>query len=472
MGRTRRFYGYEGKNKAAAYAGSCIVAPLASETMTNDLRAAVYDERLPREIGRVAFAALALNGMIGAGVFGLPSKAFASTGTLSPLLILVCAAIIGLVMLCFARAASFFGNTGGPQLYAGTAFGPFVGFQTGWLLYIGRVTAGAANLNLMATYLGAIWPGADRGLRWLAIVGGACVLLTAINVVGVRLGVGSVLVITVLKLAPLFVLIAVGLAAADPEAYRGAQFPAYTTLGQAVLVFLYAFVGFEGALVPAGEGRDPRRDIPRALFLSLGVTAAIYVLVQIACIALLPSLAESARPLAEAAAAVAGPAGAAAIALTAAVSIIGNGASAMLTAPRMTYGLALEGSLPGVLARVHDRFHTPYVSIVLFGALYFVFATQEQFEGLAAMSSLARVLVYIACIAALPTLERNLASEEGMCRIPGGWTVPAVALVVCLWLVTQASFTALWYMLAFVAAGSVLFAFARRSRRGDPGTSQ
>lgn len=430
-------------------------------------------ERLPREISRLAFAALALNGMIGAGIFGLPSKAARLTGAFSPAMWVLCALVIATVMLSFARAASFFKGTGGPQLYARTAFGPLVGFQTGWLLYLGRATAVAANANLLTTYLAAMWPGASEGAAWALILTAICALFTTINILGVKQGVGSVLAITVAKLTPLGLFILLGLAHVGPATFAGAAPPAFGTVGETTLLLLYAFVGFEGALVPAGEGRDPRRDIPRAIFWSAGVTALIYVLVQVACVALLPDLAGSERPVADAARVVLGPAGAIVMTLAATVSILGNTASSMLTAPRMTYALALEGSLPRGLATVVEPFKTPAWSILLYGSLSLALALSGRFMGeaflkLAAMSSLARILAYAVSIAALPGIERRMGAEAGAFRILGRWAVPAIAFALCIWLAAQATLDAALTMVGFMAVGSLLFAFARSSSRGRP----
>jgi amino acid transporter len=287
------------------------------------------------------------------------------------------------------------------------------------------------------------------------------VLLTSINVIGVKQSVNALLVVTVIKLAPLFLFALVGIAGASgANLFTGAP-PPFETLGSSILMLLYAFVGFEGSLVPAGEGKDPRRDIPRALLWGLLVTTTIYIFVHLACLATLPSLPQSERPIADAATVLAGQLGGAVIAISAAVSIFGTSAGAMLSAPRMTYALAVEGTLPRFLGAVHERFRTPHVSVVLFGLLYFVLATQGDFKSLASMSSLARIIVYASCIAALPLIERRLGKDEGLFKIPGGWTIPILSFLVCVWLISSATAQALIFMLVFLLAGALLYAIAR-----------
>jgi amino acid transporter len=421
-------------------------------------------EPLRREISRLAIAALAINGLIGAGIFGLPSEAARLTGAFSPVMFLICGLLMSAIVLSFGQAASYFQGTGGPILYTQEAFGSLVGFQTGWVLYIGRATSVAANSNLFASYVANLVEGADRGPARVAVIFGICAGFTALNIVGVRQGVGSVMAITVLKLLPLAIFIVVGLSFVTPGAFAGAAVPSYANFGEAVLLLFYAFIGFEGALIPAGEARNPRRDIPRALFLSAGVTAALYFLIQTVSVAVLPDLATAQRPLAAAAGVMMGPAGATLITIGAIVSILGNTASSMVTAPRMTYALARDRGLPPLFAAVHERYRTPHWSIVIYGTLSFALAVSGTFSWLAGMSSLARILGYGACVAALPRLQRKFGMSEHALRLPGGFAIPAIALVICAWLLTQVQLDALLVTAGFLFAGALLFAHGRRGR--------
>jgi amino acid transporter len=220
---------------------------------------------LNREIGQLGFAAIALNGVIGAGIFALPAVAAAKSGTFSPWLFLICAILIMTVVLSFARAASFFRDTGGPIQYAGMAFGPFAGFQTGWLVYIGRLSAIGANISLLVTYAGWFWEPLGSGLGHKLGVAFTFILLAVFNVIGVRQSMTVVFVFSALKLIPLFLLILLGLPHIQADIFLQADLPVSSTLGETILILLYAFVGFESAVVPAGEARNPRKDIPRAI---------------------------------------------------------------------------------------------------------------------------------------------------------------------------------------------------------------
>jgi amino acid transporter len=425
------------------------------------------EESLRRELSRLAIATLAINGLIGAGIFGLPARAAELTGAFSPVMFVVCGVLMSALLLSFGQAASFFQGTGGPILYTQAAFGSFVGFQTGWILYVGRATSLAANSNLLSTYVAHFAPGADKGALLVILIFLVCAVLTAINVLGIKQGMRSVYAITVAKLAPLLVLIVVGLAYVTPASFATAELPSYGAFGESALLLFYAFVGFEGSIIPAGEARDPRRDIPRALILTGVVTTVLYVLIQTVCIAALPTLAETERPLAEAAGAMMGHAGAILISAGAIVSIAGNMAASVLTAPRMTYAMALDRGLPRWFAAVHNIYRTPHWSIVFYGAIVFLMAISGTFIKLAEMSTVARLIGYAACVASLPLLRKKFGEPEGFYKLPGGYTIPIVAFGVCVWLLTQVDSIALLITAGFVAAGAVLFALARRARASE-----
>lgn len=414
-------------------------------------------DSLERDISRLGFAAIALNGVIGAGIFALPAVAAARSGNFSPWLFLFCAVLIMSVVLCFSRAASFVSDTGGPIQYAGKAFGPFAGFQTGWLTYIGRLAAIGANVKLMVIYAGWFWAPLESGLAHNLVVTLVFVLLAASNVVGVRRSMTVVYLFSALKLAPLLLLVIVGFSHLRPDLLVQTGLPEISTFGETVLVLLYAFVGFESAVVLAGEARDPRRDIPRALTITVLTITVFYFLIQWLSISTLPDLANSKTPLADVAAVVLGTSGAALLTFGAVFSIGGNCSASILSAPRMTYAMARMGSLPQWFCQVHPRYHTPVNSILFYAVLGLILSLSGSFVWLAVVSTLARLLSYILSVAALPVLEKTMQPTEDQFRLPGGYLIPAVALILCLWLVTFASITAWLTTAAFFTLGTVLY---------------
>lgn len=424
---------------------------------------ASLEGRLKREISQLGYSAISLNSVIGAGIFGLPAVAAARAGDFSPWMFLICGVLVFTVVLSFARASSLVRHTGGVIVYASHAFGPFVGFQTGWLSYIGRVSAVGANANLMLAYASWFWAPVDtepaRSIILTLLIGG----LTWLNVVGVRHFVAAIYAFTVMKLLPLSLLILFGLGHIDLPALFGASLPPLDGFGETVLILLYAFVGFEGTVVTAGEGRNPRRDLPRALINTILLIGAIYFLVQLVAVGTLPELAGSKTALADVAAALIGPAGAALLTVGAVFSIGGNLSSSILSAPRMTYVLARDGTMPPWFARIHDRYRTPANSVVFYGVLGVALAVSGSFVWLAVISTLVRLLSYMVCIAALPRLAASAEAHDHEFSLPGGMMIPGIALLLCLWLMTQASLDAWLTLAAFVAAGSVFYCWSRRN---------
>ena len=367
------------------------------------------------------------------------------------------------VVLSVGAVASHFRQTGGPVLYARTAFGPLAGFQTGWAFYVARVTAFAANLALLADSLGYLWAGADRGPTRILILLAICVAFTWVNVVGAKHAVRSVGLLTLLKLVPLVALIVLGLSHLTPDALPFARTapPSRGEVGTAALLLIYAFVGWESALVPAGEAKDPGRDTPRALLWGLAVATVLYVLVQSVAVAVLPGLAASRRPLVDVGAALLGPAGAVLLLAGVVASVGGNLAANMLSTPRLTYAMARDGGLPAWFAAVHPRFHTPANSVVFLGALVFALAVVGEFAWLAAMSAVVRLLIYLVCIGTLPHLRRHRAEAPGRLRLPGGYAIPVLAATVCMWLLLHVTLRGALVTAAFLGVGGVLYAWRR-----------
>jgi amino acid transporter len=373
------------------------------------------------------------------------------------------------VLLCFGEVSSYFRGTGGPILYARAAFGPIVGFQTGWTFYIARVMAFAANINLLVNTLGYFIPGADSGASRLFILLLICASLVWVNVIGARQAMQSLGILTLLKMLPLAVLIGVGIWQIPPEFLPASHVlvPAGREWGAALIILVYAFVGFESGLVPAAEARDPQRDMPRALLWALIVSTLLYGLIQSLAVAVLPDLASSTRPLVDMAAVLMGPAGAALVMAGVVASVGGNVAGAMLSTPRASYVLAREGHLPEWFAGVHPVYKTPSHSVIFFGVAAFALASYGSFVWLASMSVLSRLLIYLLCIGAIPRLRGKFGKDKARFHLPGGYLIPILGAAVCIWLLSQVSLDAVLSTALFLALGSVLYLVARRERNRD-----
>lgn len=387
----------------------------------------------------------------------------ARTGLFSPWLYVLCGLLIMLIVLVFARVASFFDDTGGPVTYAGRAFGPFAGFQAGWLLTLSRAAAFAANAHLMVTYAGWLWPPLLDGAWHTGVVLLVCAALAVVNIVGVRQGMAALFALTLLKLLPLVMLVLLGLGQVNPQIFTGAEVPPMDTLGETMLIVFYAFVGFESAVIPAGEARNARRDIPLALVRTILAITLFYFFIQVVTISVAPDVGGSETPLADVALILAGAAGAGLLTLGAVFSISGNLTASMLSAPRMLYAMAHIGSMPAWFGAVHPRFHTPANAIGFYAVFSIVLALSGGFVWLAAMSTVVRLLVYVMSIATLPVLQRRIGEYEGQFRLPGGLLIPALAFLVSLWLMSHAPLKSWLVTAAFMAVGAVVYAFTRRN---------
>jgi len=414
-----------------------------------------------REIGRWTLTALVINSIIGSGIFGLPSTIAGLLGKMSPYAYLLAAAGIGIIMACFAEVASQFRDAGGPYLYARTAFGRFAGLQTGWLAWLVRLTAAAANANLFVDYLAEFWPGATgtvvRVVLLTLLLGG----LAAINYRGVRVGAQTSNFFTVAKLVPLTIFIVMGIfllrgnAGANVSATGTGDWP------KALLLLMFAYGGFEAALIPIGEAKNPRRDAPFALFIALMTCTLFYTLIQWVVVSALAAPEETKRPVAEAARVFMGAGGAGLVTLGAIVSVYGYLSSAMLNAPRLTFALAEGKDFPQFFGAIHPRFRTPHVSIVIFAIVLWGVAVAGSFKWNASLSAVARLFTYGLVCAALIKLRRRQPNAEAF-RLPFGSAFAVIGIVFSLYLISGMGYGELLAIIATAALALVNWVVVKR----------
>ena len=410
-------------------------------------------EGLVRAIGRWSLAALTVNCIIGSGVFGLPSVLASLLGRASVAAVVLSAFAMAVIMGCFAEVASRFAQTGGPYLYAQAAFGRFMGIQVAWLVWFVRLTSCAANANLFVTYLGEFWPQSTRPAMKLAILTLLIGILAAINFCGVRAGTHLSTSFTVAKLSSLlFVTLAGGfyLLTHNPEPVNAAFSPGTTQWARAIVLLIFAYGGFEAALIAAGEAKNPRRDLPFGLFAALITCAVIYGLIQWIVVGVLPDPAHSERPLADVARIVMGSGGAALTAAGALFSIYGYLSGNMLATPRITFALAERRDFPSPFALVHPRFRTPYFSILVFAVLVWLLALFGSFAGNATLSAGSRLFYYGAVCASVPVLRKK-SPERPLFQLRGGTLLGIVGVLICAGLLTQIEYNKSLILLVAVA---------------------
>lgn len=420
--------------------------------MTETGQQITSNEGLVRAIGRWSMAALTVNCIIGSGVFGLPSVLAEKVGRASVLAVLLAGAAAGVVMACFAEVASRFTDTGGPYLYAREAFGRFMGIQVGWLVWFVRLTACAANANLFVIYLGEFWPLATQTIPKLVILTLLVGILAAVNFRGVRAGTQVSNSFTAAKLASLGLVAVAGtfyLIATHRLIPQASVSPGANDWAQAMVLLIFAYGGFEAALVSAGEAKDPRRDMPFGLFAALITCALIYGLIQWVVVGVLPDPGHSERPLADVARIVMGHGGATLIAVGALFSIYGYLSGNMLATPRITFALAERGDFPSVFAAVHPRFRTPYFSILAFALLVFLLALFGSFAGNATLSAGSRLFYYGVVCASLPVLRKKQ-KTPAVVQLSGGTLMAILGVLICAGLLTRIEYDKSLVLLAAV----------------------
>ena len=415
------------------------------------------DEGLVRGIRRWDLVAIAINGIIGAGIFGLPSKVFSLIGSYSIVAFIACALVVALIIVCFAEVGSRFDDTGGPYLYAREAFNPAVAFEIGWLIWLVRITAFAANCNLLLNYLSYFWVSATTPAWRAFVIVLVVVVLAVINLLGIRQAAIVGNVFTVGKLVPMIIFCGAGLFFLNPQAFTPGPTPAVGDFSKSVLLLVYAFTGFEMATIPAGEIRDPQKNLPRALLIALFVVAVLYILIQIVCVGTLPELAQSQKPLADAGARFLGTAGGAIISAGAIISITGNLNILLLTGSRLPFAMAEQKQLPAFIGTIHRSFFTPWISIVLTAGVMLFLTLKSSFVTALTISAIARLVTYAATCLALPVFRRQRDAPPALFRLPGGTIIAIVVLVLIGWLLLNSTLHEARDASLAAAAGLVIY---------------
>jgi basic amino acid/polyamine antiporter, APA family len=422
---------------------------------------------LVRTIGRWSLTALMINSIIGSGIFGLPSVVAGRLGRIAPLAYFVAGAGVAVIAGCLSEVASQFRDTGGPYLYARETQGRFWGIQIGWMTWLSRIAAASGTANLFTTYLGQVAPAATQPVNRAAILVTLIGVLAAVNYVGVKSGARLSDFFTATKVLALAIFVGAGLTwmklhgevtlAPLPHAVGAMDWL------EAVLVLVYAYGGFEAVLLATGEMRDPRRDAPVALLVGLAAVAVIYTLVQVVVDGTLTDPAATQKPLADSAGYIFGGGAALAIAIGALISIYGYLSANMLHTPRLTFALAERGDFPPIFARVHAKFQTPYVSILLYTVLLLTFTLAGSFRWNITLSAIARLFTYSSVAIALLILRARRPNADAF-RIPAGRLMAVLAILFCVVLFVRAPMSNTTVVIVTAVLAAVNWAAVRRKK--------
>ncbi|WP_148289334.1 APC family permease [Fibrella aestuarina] len=429
---------------------------------------------LVRGIRRFDFIALIINITIGAGILGLPAKLYDLVGTWSLIAYVVSAAVVTLIILCFAEVSSRFSGSGGPYLYARVAFGPLVGFEVGWLFWLSRIASFASICNLFVSYAALFRPQLAQGIERTLLMTGLVAGLAVLNYVGVQRSARVNTLFTICKLLAIGGFALGGLFFVQPTAFSLPAPPDYAPFSKAVLLLIFTFSGFDVAAIPAGEVQQPQRTVPFSLLVAIGTVAVLFIAVQIVCIGTLPNLAQSERPLADAAGQFIGSTGAYVVSVVALLTALGTLHALMLTGPRLLYAMAEQGQLPRWLAATHSRFHTPHRAILVTAALQLVLALTGTFLYALTLSTIIRLAYFTLTSAALPMLrwrDRQKGNTDAPAlppaqfRVVGGWVISGLAIGLCLWLLSNSSIREARDVTITGVAGLLIFVTMRRANR-------
>ena len=410
-----------------------------------------------------------VNCIVASGIFVLPATVAAILGPGWLIAYVICAVAITLVFLSLAEAASRVSETGGTYAYVDVAFGPYAGVLLGAVLWFSAVASSAAVANIFAGTLATVVPvlGGTAGRAALLITTYA--VLTAINIRGVRAGALVVELVTIAKVAPLVLLIAVGLFALRGQHVPVSGHAPIGSIGRATLELFFAFTGIEVALTPAGEVANPSRTMPRAVLLALAIVTAVYMGTHYVAQGVLGAglAADQLAPLADTANHLFGPSGKALMLAAAILATFAYVSGDILASPRIMFAFGQDGYLPAIMGAVHARHRTPHIAIVAYAVIACALALVGTFPVMAALGAISAVIIYLgSCLALLVLRRRNVRTDGQPFLVPGGPTVPLLACVVLLWLLAQATRDELLAMGLVIVLATVLY--LARSKRNVP----
>lgn len=413
--------------------------------------------KLIRGIRRWDMLALMLNATIGGGIYGLPSQVFAKSGSYSLLAMLVCVVAISLIIFCFAEVGSRFKETGGPVLYAHEAFGPFAGFMTGWFSLVLRIIGMAAIANITISYLGFFVPFAQTGLGRTIFICILFITLCYINLLGIKQSVLFNNIFTIGKIVTLLFFVIVGMFFIKAENYNFNIPVSFESFSGSVLLMVYAFSGFTGAITTAGEMKNPEDDIPYALFAVQIFKTFLYMLIQVVCIGTLATLGQSEKPLTDAASNFLPGWGGIVITIGALISFTATFNGGVLVASRICFAMAEKNLLPAFMGKIHNRFQTPHVSLLFTCAVMLAITLTNSLLFLLTVNAIGTLLIYIITCASLIKLRKKDNIPTAAFLLPAGKAIAALSILFCVLILTGSTLQQLVYILCLLGSGVIVY---------------
>jgi basic amino acid/polyamine antiporter, APA family len=418
-------------------------------------------EGLKRVIGIGGLSLAIVNGTMGAGIFVLPGVVGLELGAFAVFGYIFCSIMMAAIMLCYAEIGTRITTSGGSYAYVEAAFGKFPGYIINWLYFFGwGILGSAALMNIIADSLALLFPAFANYLIRIVFFFVLIGFMILVNVRGTKQGIGFVKIITVVKLLPLLCIIVFGLKLVKVGNLFWERVPALSTFSHTVFILFFAFAGFETSLGVSGELKNPKRTIPMGILLGGIIILIVYMLLQMVTQGILGvdiGIFKDA-PLAAVAQKIAGPLGATLLLVTAAISCFGAVGADVLATPRSLFAGANDGTFPKFLGRVHPKFATPYLAVITYGTMIFVFSVSGGFKQLAIMASAAILFIYLAVILSTIEMRRKKAGKtENIFIIPLGLTIPFIGIATIVWLLTSLSLWEILSTIIFIAIISVIY---------------
>ena len=415
-------------------------------------------------VGAPALAAAVVNLSIGAGIYVLPAIICIQLGAAGILGYLLCALMFVAIILCYIEIGSRVKKSGGSYAYVEAAFGPFAGFIINWLFFFGwGIIGDAAVMNIVADSLSVIFPlfgdPLMRALLFLILLG----LMVLINIRDAEKSVRFATVITVIKLLPLLGLIIFGFSQVHTANLTFGHLPSLRSFNDTALILFFAFAGFETSLNVSGEIKDPRRTVPRGILWGGIIVLLIYVLLQTIVQGVLGAQADDFRdaPLAAVAVKIIGSAGGILLLFAAAVSGTGGVNGDVLASSRLLFAGAKDGLLPKFLGKVHPKFQTPYLAVICYATLIFLFSVSGGFKQLAILASGALLIIYLGVVLALIKLRLKKSNDNGAFKVPGGLFVPCIAIAAIIYVLSNLSKQEILSLVIFIAVLCIIYLFMK-----------
>lgn len=419
------------------------------------------NEGLERVIGVSGLTLSIISGVIGVGIFVLPATVGIALGSFAIFSYIVCGILLATILLCYAEIGSRITTSGGSYAYVEAAFGRLPGYIINWLYCFGwGILGSAAVINIVADSLAVLFPVFTtpfvRGLLFFLLI----LFMILLNIFGAKQSMGFVKAVTVIKLLPLIGIIIFGMGFLKSSNLHWEHFPPLKTFSNTTLLLFFAFAGFEVSLGASGEIKNPKRTVPLSICIGGVVILVVYILLQTVVQGVLGTQIALYKdaPLAAVAEKIIGSAGAVILLLCATLSSFGNVTLDILCTPRVLLAGANDGLFPKFLGKIHPRFATPYMSIIVYGGLIFIFSVAGGFKQLAVLASASILLIYLSVILATIKLRSQKQEiPEKTFKVPGGLIIPLLGIAAIVWLLTSLSKWEIISTLVFITIVVIIY---------------